>query len=203
MASSASISSKLITDVISIGPAPLLKAYGFKKIVRHFFRHGPMATCHLDVRASQWNAPDRASFTINLWSYLPAIAEAMGEVPIEEPAKQKCAHCGVRIGHLLPKPGDFWWLVSSPEEVPQIAAEVASTIERYAIPYLDRIATLEGVAELSGSIPAICSDPTEFTAIAFRLLGREREATAAEAVLQARTEAARQRIQDLIAKRTT
>ena len=200
MTSLASISSKLITDVISVGPAPLLKAHGFKKIARHFFRHTPMATCHLDVQASQWNAPDKARFTVNLWSYLPAIAEAKGEVPIEEPAKQKHAHCGIRIGHLLPTPGDVWWCVSSPEEVPQIAAEFALAIERYAIPYLDRVATLEGVAELSGNIPAICSDPTEFTAIALRLLGREQEATASEALLKARAEAARQRIQKLIAQ---
>jgi hypothetical protein len=203
MASSASISSKIITEVITLGPAPLLKTLGFRKVARHFFRHSPAATCHLDVQASQWNALDRARFTVNLWSYLPAIAVAKGEIPITEPTKQKRAHCGIRIGHLLPAPGDYWWCVNSSEEVPRVAAELTSAIEKYAIPYLDRVATLAGVAELSGHIPAICNDPTEFKAIALRLLGREQEAQAVEAALLAQAEAARQRIQDLIAKRAT
>lgn len=128
---------------------------------------------------------------MNLWSYLPAIATAKGEEPITDPVRQKLAHCGVRIGHLLPNPGDFWWLISGADDVERIAAEVSAAVLEVGLPYLDRAETLEGVAALSGHIRAICTDPTESKAIALRLIGRESEALAVEHALQAQREAAR------------
>jgi hypothetical protein len=56
------------------------------------------------------------------------------------------------------------------------------------MPYLDRISTLEGVAELSGHIPGICTDPTEYKAIALRLLGKKEDALAVELALRLRSE---------------
>jgi Domain of unknown function (DUF4304) len=198
MASPVTISSKLISETISLGLSPLLKKLGFRKLGRHFFQTSDTATCHIDIQASQWNAPDSASFTVNLWSYLPTIALAKGEEPIAEPLKQKYrAHCGIRIGHLLPEAGDFWWRIESAVDVPKIAADLASSIEKYAIPYLDRITTLSGVAELSGHIPAIGNSPTEPKAIALRLLGRQQEANDVEALLLAQADASRQRLADI------
>jgi Domain of unknown function (DUF4304) len=202
MASPVSISSKLIAETIALGLSPLLKKLGFRKQGLHFFHSSDAATCHLDIQASQWSAPDCASFTVNLWSYLPAIAVVKGEEPIAEPLKQKLrAHCGIRIGHLLPKPEDFWWRIQYPSDVPKVAADLASTIEKYGIPYLDRIATLTGVAELSGYIPTIGNNPTEPKAIALRLLGRWQEASDVEASLRAQADAGHQRLQNLLSKR--
>ena len=128
---------------------------------------------------------------MNLWSYLPAIATAKGEEPITDPERQKIAHCGVRIGHLLPNPGDFWWSMAGPEDVERIAAEAAAAVRDVGLPYLDQAQTLEGVAALSGHIPGICTDPTESKAVALRLLGRDSEAVAVEHAIQAQQEAAR------------
>jgi hypothetical protein len=74
-------SSKLVAAVVAAGVVPLLKSVGFRKRRHHFVRVGPTGTSHLEVQSSQWNAPNRTSFTINLWSYLPAIAAASGEPP--------------------------------------------------------------------------------------------------------------------------
>ena len=41
----------------------------------------------LPTRSSQWNSPNRSRFTLNLWTYLPALAIADGEVLIIEPEK--------------------------------------------------------------------------------------------------------------------
>ena len=197
MTAAASISSRLIAEVVAKGVAPLLKSNGFRKQRHHFFRECSQATCHLIVQSSQWNSPTRASFTINLRSYLPAIALARGELPVREPLRQRLGHCAIRIGHLLPDPGDYWWGVTGRSDVDRIAYEVSSAIERFALPYLNRIATLEGVAELSGHIPGICTQPTDYKVIALRLLGREHEAAEVERALEAQRQASRARIQGL------
>ena len=116
---------------------------------------------------------------------------ATGEQPIIDPARQKLAHCGIRIGHLLPKPGDFWWVLESEHDIERTAAEVSAAVREFGLPYLTRAATLEGVAELSGHIPGICTDPTESKAAALRLLGREQEAAAVELAIQAQRKASR------------
>jgi len=179
-------SSQLIGEVIALGAAPLLKSLGFRKMARHFFRVSADATCHLSFQSSQWNSPDSSRFTLNLWTYLPALAIAGGDVLIVEPAKQRGGHCGTRIGHLLPLQEDYWWKISAPSDVPQIAEEVRSAIEKYAIPYLEKASTLEGVAELSGYSPRVGSFPNHIQANALRLLGREQEALAVERALALR-----------------
>ncbi len=182
-------SSQLIGDVITLGPAPLLKSLGFRKKGHHFFRASKDATCHVRFQSSQWNSPDRSSFTLNLWTYLPALAIANGEVIIVEPAKQIFAHCGTRIGHLLPQQEDYWWQISDPSEVPQIADEVRSAVEKYAIPYLEKAVTLQGISELSGYFPGVGCFPTRSKANALRLLGREQEAVAVEHALEVQKKA--------------
>jgi hypothetical protein len=176
-------SSRLVQEVIALGVQPLLKSSGFRKTGRHFFRTLADATCHINFQSSQWNASDRTRFTVNLWTYLPAIALANGDTVIEDPAKRRFGHCGIRLGFLLPESGDRWWEISSSAEVPQTADEVRSAIERYAIPYLQKAATLEGVAELSGHFPGKFDLPTPAKATALRLLGREQDAADVEHAL--------------------
>jgi len=177
-------SSQLVGEVIKLGPAPLLKSLGFRKKGHHFFRTSGDATCHISFQSSQWNSPDRSNFTLDLWTYLPALAIADGETLIVEPAKQRFGHCGTRIGHLLPQQKDHWWQISDPSEVPQRADEVRSAVEKYAIPYLEEAVTLQGVSELGGYIPGVGSLPTRYKAIALRLLGREQDAAEVERALE-------------------
>lgn len=197
MTSPTSVSSKLITEVLACGPAPSLKALGFRKQNRHFFRHSNDATCHLEVQADRWNEPSATRFTVNLWSYLPAIAAAKGQAVITEPLKQsRHAHCGIRIGGLMPHRSDFWWRINGPEGVAKVSADLTSTIEQYAIPYLNIVCSLSGLVEYS-------KHPTEPKAIALRLLGREEEASAVELELRMQATEARQRVQDMRARSET
>jgi hypothetical protein len=191
LSTNSSPSSRLVAAVVAIGLAPLLKSSGFRKHRHHFIRTGHAGTSHLEVQSSQWNSPDRTSFTINLWTYLPAIEAARGIEPIADAGRQKLAHCGVRIGHLLPKPDDFWWLLHGEHDIERVATEVMVAVRDFGLPYLDQAATLEGVARLSGHIPGICTDPTEPKALALRLLGREQEAVVVELAIQTQREAAR------------
>ncbi|WP_426117407.1 DUF4304 domain-containing protein [Massilia sp. PWRC2] len=176
-------SSHFVQEVIGLGPHPSLKSLGFRKAGRHFFRTLANATCHINFQSSQWNAPDRSRFTVNLWTYLPAIALANGDIVIEDPVKRRFGHCGIRLGYLLPEASDHWWEISSSTDVPQIADEVSSAIEQYAIPYLQKAATLEGVAELSGHLPGHRDLPAHYKVTALRLLERKQEAADAELAL--------------------
>ena len=191
MSTTSSLSSKLVAAVVATGLAPLMKASGFRKNRHHFVCFGSAGTSHVEVQSSQWNSPNRTSFTLNLWTHLPAIAAALGEPPDIDPVRRKVAHCGIRIGHLLPKPEDYWWVLGGEHDIERVTAEVSAAVRDLGLPYLSRAATLEGVAELSGHIPGICTDPTEFKATALRLLGREQEALAVEQAIQAQREAAR------------
>jgi hypothetical protein len=183
MPSTPTQSSQFVQEVIALGPQPLLKSLGFRKAGRHFFRTFADATCHINFQSSQWNTPDRSRFTVNVWTYLPAIALANGDVVIEDPAKRRFGHCGIRLGFLLPESSDRWWEISSSTDVPQTADEVRSAIEHYAIPYLQKAATLQGVAELSGHFPGHRDLPAPYKVTALRLLGREQEAANAERAL--------------------
>jgi hypothetical protein len=183
MPSTRTQSSQFVQQVIALGPQPLLKSLGFRKDGRHFFRTETEATCHINFQSSQLSAPDRSRFTVNVWTYLPAIALANGDVVIEEPAKRRFGHCGIRLGFLLPESSDRWWEISSPTDVPKTAEEVRSAIEQYAIPYLQKAATLQGVAQLSGHLPGCRNLPAPYKVTALRLLGREQEADNVERAL--------------------
>jgi uncharacterized protein DUF4304 len=188
VSASATVSSKLINAAIVRGPAGLLKAEGFRKKGRLFYRHSSEVTTHVWFQASRWNNPGRASFTVNLSTYLPAIAEAKGEDPILEPTKVRPPHAGLRIGHLMPEQTDYWWNITSPREVESVAQQVTVALREYGLPYLARVETLEGVAELSGCIPGIIDDPTEPKAVALKLLGRTAEAARIQEQLRLRAE---------------
>ena len=174
----ATVPSKLIDEVLRLGPAPFLKQAGFKKLARRFVRSVGASTAHIDFQASQWNVKTRARFTINLGSYFPSIAEANGQPIVEDPAKQRLLTAGIRIGHLLPDPQDYWWSIEPDTNLESLANELVTVLDKYASPYLERISTLEGVAEHAGYSPLVGKYPTLSTASALMLLGRTDEALA-------------------------
>jgi Domain of unknown function (DUF4304) len=179
-------SSKNIEAVIAAGAAPHLKLLGYRKAGRRFYILSQDSVAHIRFQASQWNNPDKASFTINLSRYFPAIALKNGD-PVEvDPTRQRLMHVGIRIGHLLPVQKDYWWSISSARQVDAVAEDVVAALRDFGLPYLEETNSLEGVAKLSGAIPGILSAPTRSKASALSLLGREAEAQAVLAELSAR-----------------
>jgi Domain of unknown function (DUF4304) len=170
------ISSIYIDKVVSAGVAPFLKGLGFRKRGRRFFFADGLSTAHIIIQASQWNSPNVASFTISLGRYFQSIARMNGETIVADPSKQRRMHVGNRIGHLLPQRADHWWSITGKGDAPQVAAQVAAALSDYGLPYLASVATLEGVAKLSGYIPGIGDFPTRSKASALEVLGRHAEA---------------------------
>jgi len=105
---------------------------------------------------------------------------------ILDPLKQKQMHVGIRIGYLLQEQADYWWTISTANDVPAVAAELVAAMRDYGLPYLNSVASVEGVAEFSGYIPGIGKNATLSKSIALDLLGRSKEAEEVRAQLAAR-----------------
>ena len=169
-----SVSSEYIDKVIATGVAPYLKALGFSRRGRRFLLAGELSTANVTVQASRWNTSSCTRFTLNLGRYFEAIER---KLPIVlQPSKQRPHHIGSRIGVLLPTHTDHWWSISKEEDFPVVTSEVVAALHDYGMPYLESVATLQGVAELSGCIPGFGRRPTLVRAAALELLGRNREA---------------------------
>lgn len=171
------VSAALIDAVIRAGAAPLLKARGFKKTARNFSKDDPLSTAFIQFQASQWNSPDSARFTINVWRYFHALRPRSGAGCRNPRFESALYSVGVRIGHLMASHQDFWWTITASDDHAAIAAEVRLALEELALPYLDRISTLEGLA---GETPYLA------VASALAKLGRNDEAMSVFASLTAR-----------------
>lgn len=169
----------------------MLKELGYRKLGRHFFLQAAESSLHIRFKASQFNIPEKTSFTINLWSYSPEVAKHSGDTVVLDPAKQRFGHAGSRIGHLLPIQADFWWAISSVEDTEAIANEVNVALREFGLPYLEKVSTLQGIAELSTNIPKIGTMPSPYRASALFLLGRIEEAMTVLEELRIQRERAR------------
>jgi len=178
------VSSEYIDKVIATGVAPYLKTLGFSRRGRRFLLAGELSTANVTVQASQWNTPTCTRFTLNLGRYFEAIERKMPIVL--EPSKQRRHHIGSRIGALLPTHADHWWSISKEEDIPVVTSEVVAALHEYGMPYLESVATLQGVAELSGFIPGFGRRLTLVRAAALELVGRKREAEEVRSELSSR-----------------
>lgn len=175
-----------LDEVISTGVAPLLRGLGYRRRGRTFLLAGELSTAHIRFQASHWNHADCTRFTINLGRYFESIARKNGELVVLDFSKQRQMHVGIRIGHLLPQQSDQWWSIASEGDVPKVAAEVVAALRDYGLPYLESVATLDGVAEFSGYIPSVGHHPTLSKASALDLLGRNGEAEEVRRKLRSR-----------------
>jgi hypothetical protein len=169
-------SSKYVDAIISTAVASLLKGLGYRKHGRRFLLEGDLSTAHIRFQSSQWNNSERTRFTINLGRYFESIAQKNGEEVVLDSAKQRNMHVGIRIGHLLPQQADHWWTIGNDDDVPEVAAEVVAALRDFGLPYLESVASLDGVAKFAGYTPRTGDHATPSKASALELLGRNDEA---------------------------
>ncbi|MEA3106281.1 MAG: hypothetical protein QOI88_886 [Gammaproteobacteria bacterium] len=170
------VSSKYVDEVISTAVAPLLKGLGYRKHGRRFVLAGVLSTAHIRFQLSQWNHAERTRFTMSVGRYFESIARKNGEEVVLDSSKQRHMHVGIRIGHLLPQQADHWWSIGNDDDVPKVAAEVVAALRDFGLPYLESVASLDGVAKLAGYTPRTGDHPTPSKASALELLGRNEEA---------------------------
>jgi hypothetical protein len=152
---------------------PLMKEYEYKNAGRYFFQPSTDIIRTLEIQ-SGWHAPAHSSFTINLGFVFPPIwnIESDKEMP-KSPARHNKL-VPTRIGHLLPKNGDYWWQVRSQNDVEKVGAEIQSVIVAHAIPFLNRIGSSDDLLRLfeAGSVDLDLSAPRSYVFAAMILHSR-------------------------------
>ena len=148
-----SVPARLIDAVIREGAAALLKQHGYRKRGRHFTRENAESSSSIAFRASVWNGSGTARFTIDLASHFPSLELALDERGPDKVLTRLSGSIGAGIGNLMPGELDRWWAVSPAEDPARCAADVADALARHALPWLERVSTLDGLAEHGRYLP--------------------------------------------------
>jgi Domain of unknown function (DUF4304) len=136
-------SSRLVDAAIAAGPAPLLKAAGYRKLARSFHAHAAPFTTVVHFQASMWNSPASARFTVNLNIVLPFFHEKWTGQPFPKNPASAAPVASQRIGQLMPEKLDHWWEVASGYGIDGIASQLSSALSDFGLPFLDRYSNLD------------------------------------------------------------
>lgn len=164
-------SAQLIDDVVRTYVVPVMKDAGFRKFGRSWYADNGEAVRMLNVQGSPWNSPDSASFTVNLGVWFEEAAKIAGKTSVRNrrPPEYECT-VGERIGFLLDPPGDMWWTIAGPADVPVAGESVSSAITGAALPWLDEVADpRRAIARLRAAVHS------PFTTIAIALALGDRD----------------------------
>ncbi len=149
---------KKIDEIIKVGLAPLLKAHGFKKKARNFYREHEDRIDLINVQASQFNAGAEGQFTVNVGVHFPAISAITDAPSIKGMPKEYDCTARERIGLLSSANKDTWWSVDNNVDINNIAAELASSVESLCLPWLANMANLEHLkVEAAKKIPFVAA----------------------------------------------
>jgi hypothetical protein len=104
----------------------------------------------LQLEASQDNSSDSARFTMNVAVWAPVLAS-------DSKPSVADSHWNRRLGYLGPENTDLWWQANDVEMADEVARDIASRINSYAMPALDRIRSTDDLLALwrSGTSPGL------------------------------------------------
>jgi hypothetical protein len=140
---------KLIDQIVSTHLKPALLAKGFRKQGSTFWRDRGEVIDVMTVQKSQWNDGQAARFTVNMGVYWKRIHELLGEPVKTIPPKEYQCTIRQRLGRLFsvtpefPNGLDHWWEVNPATDLAATASEVVDRIERFGVPWLERLHDLE------------------------------------------------------------
>jgi Domain of unknown function (DUF4304) len=130
--------------MISVGPcAALLTPRGFRRKAPNYWRSTEGIFQSVNFQASPWGTQDAGSFTINLGVTSPVLYEAFTGRDLPANPATLLWPVNRRIGSLMPSPHDLWWDVRVDTDTVELGKEVATTLEAYALPFLEKLRTPE------------------------------------------------------------
>src|SRR4051794_7037770 len=114
-------SARLIDAVVRRHLAPVMKIAGFRKAARTWHADVGHVVQVVNVQGSEWNAPDRARFTVNVGLWFPAVAELTGTnaSTTRRPPEYLCVP-RERLGFVMPDDRDVWWEVHGLDDVDDV-----------------------------------------------------------------------------------
>lgn len=129
---------KVIETCIRLGLAPALKADGYRKRGRTFYRGSAEATRVVNVQSSQSNLGASGKFTLNLGVYFPEVERVAGfDGALQWPAESQCS-LRVRIGQLLPERNDIWWELGPGVDLGTVSDLLVSAWDLQGRPWMER-----------------------------------------------------------------
>ena len=183
---------------IQAGLRPLLAEHGFSRGGRTFNRPTPdrltqvvniqMAGADPPGSSSSLRRSDYGKFTINVGVYIPEVAKYHEDGEAEGKFVQEY-HCSIRarLGELGPERRDLWWRITDDED---LIAELRRRLMRHAFPFLDKLATRDGILRTfkSSTSSNYVSTPRIMCAI---ILWRRKQKAKARQLLSAQYKGAR------------
>ena len=136
---------------------PWLKEHGFRKR-RHTFNREPEPGLVqvVNFQMGPYEVGDAVElpglrenlygeFAVNLGVFLDEIHASLEEY--SRPNFVAESHCEIRkrLGELMPAEGDVWWNLDHESEV--LAADVGAALERFGVPWLDRLASRDSILQ--------------------------------------------------------
>ena len=105
----------------------------------------------IDVQRSTGSTPRAVDITINLGVFVPRLEDSEVEPSVWS------AHWRQPIGHLMPEARDVWWIIDSEEKAKAAAQQIGRYVERYVLPTLREVASLDALGALwrSGQSPGL------------------------------------------------
>jgi Domain of unknown function (DUF4304) len=135
---------KLVDEIVKRGLQPHLKAAGYKKKARTFFRELDGGVFQIvNVQLSQWGTATESKFTINLGVFFPSIQQISLKPALDGVPNEYDCHLRQRIGMLMPDHLDHWWTVTSNPSIDGVAQQISEAWSMYGQQWIERCSHLE------------------------------------------------------------
>jgi len=148
MERSARSATSLVDEAIAPSVAAL-KAVGFRGSGRTFYRVSGETSVLYSVHSSRWNTSPFAAFTINLGTYIPALAKRLGKEVLAAPPRSLsgCVWSSEISPYIEPGRYSYWWEISKDHTPSRVGEHLLTVTKDFAIPWLERSDTVDGFCE--------------------------------------------------------
>ncbi|WP_181179560.1 DUF4304 domain-containing protein [Pseudorivibacter rhizosphaerae] len=133
----------------------LLRPLGYRKSSSLFSRPLQDVVHLIEVQGSRQSTAAEAKFTVNVGAFAPALIYA--DVRATTKPSIPLAHWRERLGFLSPENEDTWWKVRTAQQAEAVAVDIATRIERFALPALGQLQQLDALVTLwkAGQSPGL------------------------------------------------
>ena len=146
-------SGHIIDLLIRAAISPTLVGRGFKRRSRVWQREVSGFSHAIYIQAGRWNSGVAGDFTVSLGIYVPTVYSAIWGAP--PPPWARDVEWTIRrgIGQMMPggilsddasnkKWKDYWWKFDAGSDLSQLGSQVAETMVRYGLPFLEQFGSL-------------------------------------------------------------